>query len=457
MVHRLIAAAPAVLLLVLLGSAPPAHAGEIPLEIPAGAEAGPDFDVERATQAYLALLSPEQRQRSDAYFEGGYALLVVSFAYGLAVAWLLLGTRLSARMRGLAERAARGRNLRVALYAAQYVALTAALSFPLTVYQGFFREHAYGLATQTFGAWMGDQLKSLVIGVIFGALAVTVLYAVIRRFPRTWWLGGAGAGVLLLALGILIAPVWIAPLFNDYRPLEPGPVRASILSMARANGVPADDVYWFDASRQTTRISANVSGLMGTTRISLNDNLLERTARPEIEAVMGHELGHYVLNHVWRAVLLLGLVLVTGLALSRWAYTRLLERHGQRWDLRGPADPAGFPLLAAILSVYFFVMTPVTNSITRVAEAEADIFGLNAARQPDGFARVAIRLSDYRKLDPGPLEEILFYDHPSGRARVEMAMRWKAEHLDEASRATRTPAGTGGAGAPASGNAPGHD
>lgn len=443
MMHRLTIVAVAVALLVLAPGMAPAHAGEVALEIPAGAQAGPDFDVERATQAYLALLSPEERERSDAYFEGGYALLVVSFAYGLAVAWLLLGTRLSARMRRLAERVAGGRNLQVALYAAQYVALTAVLSFPLTVYQGFFREHAYGLATQSFGAWMGDQLKSLVIGVVFGALALVLLYAVIRRFPRTWWLGGAGAGVSLIALGVLIAPVWIAPLFNDYRPLEPGPVRASILSMARANGVPADDVYWFDASRQTTRISANVSGLLGTTRISLNDNLLERTSRPEIEAVMGHELGHYVLSHVWRAVLLLGLVLVVGLVLGRWAFTRLLERHGQRWDVRGPADPAGFPLLVAILSVYFFVMTPVTNSITRVAEAEADIFGLNAARQPDGFARVAMRLSDYRKIDPGPIEEVLFYDHPSGRARVEMAMRWKAEHLEEAAQAASAAPGTG--------------
>jgi STE24 endopeptidase len=97
--------------------------------------------------------------------------------------------------------------------------------------------------------------------------------------------------------------------------------------------------------------------------------------------------------------------------------------------VRGQSDPAGLPLLLAVVSVYFFAMTPVTNSMMRTNESQADIFGLNVARQPDGFARVAIRLSDYRKLDPGPLEEIFFYDHPSGRARVEMCMRWKAEQL----------------------------
>jgi STE24 endopeptidase len=413
------------------GSAAPVHE-PVTLEIPPGAEAGPDFEVERATEAYLGLLTPEQRERSDAYFEGGYVLLLVDLLYGLAMAWLLLRTRLSARMRNRADRVTGNPFLRAMLYGAQYVVVTAVLAFPLALYVGFFREHAYGLATQTLGAWLVDELKELVIGVIFVSLGVGVLYAVIRRFPRNWWLGGAIAAVAMLVLSLVIAPVLLAPLFNDYQPLEPGPLRESILSMARGNGVPSDDVYWFDASRQTTRISANVSGLFGTTRISLNDNLLRRTAPEEIEAVMGHEMGHYLLGHVWAMLISIGLLLVVGLAVGQWAFARLIDKYGQRWDVRGQSDPAGLPLLAAIVSVYFFVITPVTNSIVRESESEADIFGLNVARQPDGFARVAIRLSDYRKLDPGPLEEIIFYDHPSGRARVEMSMRWKAEQLRRA-------------------------
>jgi STE24 endopeptidase len=406
-----------------------AVAAPVTLEVPAAAQAGPDFDVERATRAYLDLLAPEQRARSNAYFEGGYVLLAVDFIYALVIAWLLLSTRLSARMRDLAGRLVKGPNLRVALYAVQYIVLVALLTFPLTWYEGFHREHAYGLATQTLGPWLVDQLKGLAIAVVMGTVGLVILYAVIRRFPRTWWAGGAIAGVALLMLMILIAPVYLAPMFNRYQPLEPGPVRDSVLSMARGNGVPADDVYWFDASRQTTRISANVSGLFGTTRISLNDNLLRRTAPQEIEAVMGHELGHYVLSHVWSLVVSLGLILVIGLAFTRWALRRLIARRGERWDVRAESDPAGLPLLAAIVTTYFFVMTPVTNSIVRTNESHADIFGLNVARQPDGFARVAVRLAEYRKLEPGPLEEIVFYDHPSGYARVKMSMRWKAEQL----------------------------
>jgi STE24 endopeptidase len=200
--------------------------------------------------------------------------------------------------------------------------------------------------------------------------------------------------------------------------------------MARANDIPSDDVYWFDASRQTTRISANVSGALGTTRISLNDNLLNRTAPEEVEAVMAHEMGHYILNHGRELVTQIGLVLAVGFAFVAWSFNKALNRWGQNWGIRNVGDTAGLPLFAAVLSVYFFVVTPITNSIIRVAEAEADNYGINVSGQPDGFARVAMRLSEYRKISPGPVERIIFYDHPSGYDRVHMAMTWKAEHQD---------------------------
>jgi len=276
----------------------PADAASVVLEIPDDAKAGRGFDVDEATDAYINLLSAEDRARSDAYMEGGYWLQLWGFVYGLGVAWLLLGTRLSARMRNLSERIGRWRWLQTFIYSVQYFLIVSLLSFPLTVYQGFFREHSYQLATQTFGAWMGDQFTGLLVGVLIGSIALTLIYGVIRKATNTWWVWGAGVSVLLLTFVVLISPVYISPLFNDYQALEEGPIRASIMSMAHANGIPADDVYWFDASRQSTRISANVSGLLGTTRISLNDNLLNRTSIEEIEAVMAHEMGHLVIRRV---------------------------------------------------------------------------------------------------------------------------------------------------------------
>jgi STE24 endopeptidase len=194
----------------------------------------------------------------------------------------------------------------------------------------------------------------------------------------------------------------------------------------------------FDASRQTKRVSANVSGLAGTMRISLNDNLLNRCSLAEIEAVMAHEIGHYVLNHVYKTLLFFGVVIVVGFAFLGWAFERVRAGKGAGWGVRDVGDPAGLPLALILLSVYFFLLTPALNSWTRMEEAEADLFGVNASGQPDGEAAVDLKLGEYRKLDPSPLEEALFYDHPSGRSRITMAMQWKAEHLADArANATR--------------------
>jgi STE24 endopeptidase len=389
------------------------------------------FDPEAATQAYMAQLSPEARAKSDAYFEGGYWLILWGALYGLGVAWLLLGTGLSARMRDLAEKLTRFKSLQTAIYSVQYIILTAILGFPLSLYQDFFREHQYGLSNQNFGQWMGDQFKGLLVGLILGTLALIIVYAVIRKVQRSWWLWGA---VVLIVFGVFsatIAPVYIAPLFNTYKALPDSPLKAQILSMARANGIPADNVYEFNASKQSKRISANVSGMFGTTRISLNDNLLNRSTPAEIKAVMGHEMGHYVLNHVYKGIAFFGIIIVIGFALVQGAFGKLHARYGVRWGIRDVADVAGLPLLIALFSVYMFLMTPVTNTLTRTTEAEADAFGLNAAREPDGFARAALQLSEYRKMHPGPVEEFIFFDHPSGWNRIHRAMIWKAEHIND--------------------------
>ena len=394
----------------------------------ASAAAQPRLDPDASTRAYLDRLSPEEKARSDAYFEGGYWMNLSAFLYGLGVAWLLLSTGLSRRIRDFAAERSRRRALRTAIYAFAYIVLTTFLTFPLTLYDGFFREHRYGLSNQTFGPWLKDRAIGLAVVLVVLVPLLVLLYAVLRRAPRTWWLWCAVTSFLAFNVVVLAAPVYIMPLFNEYRALSDTELRDEILRMARASGVPADEVYQFDASRQSKRISANVSGIAGTTRISLNDNLLNGTSPPEIRAVMAHEMGHYVLNHpLW---LPLAIALVLGL--GYWAVNRLFgrfqRRHGERWGVRDLADPAGLPLALAIFSVVMLLLSPVRNTIVRVAENQADAFGLDAAREPHGFASVSMRLARYRKIEPGAVEEIIFYDHPSGRARVERAMRWLAEH-----------------------------
>ena len=396
--------------------------------------AGPAFDVRAAVDTYLAKMPPAQRARSDAYFEGGYWLQLWDFVSTLFVMWLLLRFRWSARMRDLAERLTRFRPLQTALYWVQFIVVVTLLTFPMSLYEGYFREHKYGLLNQTFGPWMRDQAVGLGVGVVLGAILLVPLFGLVRRLGRNWWVWGAIVMMVFVAFVSLIAPVYISPLFNKYTTLTDARIKDPILSMARANGIPARDVYEFDASKQSNRVSANVSGFAGTLRISLNDNLLKRCTLPEIETTMGHEMGHYVLNHAYKGLVMFGVVIVIGFAFLNWGINYGLARWGGEWDVRGITDVAVLPLAMIVFSVYMFAMTPVTNTISRNMEFEADMYGLNAAQQPDGEANVDMLLGEYRKLDPGSVEEFMFYDHPSGRTRITAAMRWKAEHPESANQ-----------------------
>ena len=399
------------------------------IQVPAEAQASPHFDATAATNAYLAQIPPDKTARSDAYFEGGYWMILWDFLYGVAIALLLLNLRWSARMRDLAERVTRFKPVQTFVYWLQYLVLTSILVFPLTVYEDYFREHKYGLATQTFGPWMGDQMKELGVNLVLGGLLAMLLFGVVRRLPRTWWIWGAVVTILFLIFTVLISPVYIVPIFNKVTRLNDPKIVDPILSMARANGIPAKDVYEIDASRQTTRMSANVSGFANTMRITLNDNLLRRASPEEIQAVMGHEMGHYVMNHIYKSIMFLSIVTVLAFVYLRWSLDWALQRWGEKWQIRGVGDTAVLPLVVLLVAIFGFVITPVMNTSTRTQEYEADMYGLNTSRQPDGFAQAAIHLGEYRKMNPGPIEEWIFFDHPSGRNRIYAAMRWKAENL----------------------------
>ena len=426
MIRKATLALVALALIALLGSA------AFAADSPSTAAASVHFDADAATAAYLATLTPAERARSDAYFEGGYWLILWDFLVGLLLAWALLAWRVSARMRDFAARLTRFRWAQTALYAIQYFVLTTLVTLPWAAYEGYVRERQYGMSNQTLPDWLGDQAKELVITLIFGVLAAVAIYAVIRKLPKSWWLWGSGVAILFLIFQIAIGPTYLEPAFNQFYPLAESPLKQRILSLARANGIPVQQVYEFDASKQTTKMSAHVSGMAGSAQISLNDNLMNRAAPEEVEAVIGHEMGHYVLNHVYKGVLALGVLVVIGFAFLSWAFGLVTLKFGARWGIHEVADVAGLPLLVALFSVYGFALTPLSNTITRSMEAEADAFGLNAVRQPDGAAQAALHLAEYRKMRPGALEEMIFFDHPSGWNRIHRAMVWKAENLSAA-------------------------
>ncbi len=389
------------------------------------------FDPVAATQAYLDTLKGAARAKSDAYFEGGYWLLLWGTLAAVLSEFLVLSTGLSARFRDWAERVAQRKFLQYMLYALPYGAFGTIVLLPWTIYTGFIREKQYDLMNLSFGGWLGEQGIAFLISTIVGALIVAMVIWGISRSPKNWWVWASGFTAAFLAFFIMVAPVFISPLFNTYTEMPKGPLRDRIVAMAASQNVPAEHIYVFDQSKQHKRISANVSGLGPTIRISLNDNLLERSTPDEVAAVMGHELGHYVLGHVWKSVIAFTLIFTLAFFIASRIVPGILARFGERWKLRGVADVAAIPVYSMVLAVFMLVTTPITKSVIRINESEADAFGLDVARAPDGFASVAMKLSEYRKIEPTSLEEILFYDHPSGKTRVSMAMQWKARHQSE--------------------------
>ena len=233
------------------------------------------------------------------------------------------------------------------------------------------------------------------------------------------------AGILAI---MVLAPVFILPLFNDYEPAPPGPMREAVVVMAKANGVPHDKIFIYDGSKQSNRYTANVAGLFGTARIAMSDTMFKQGADlAEVRAVVGHEMGHYVRAHaLWRALPIAVLAMIGFFLIDR-LFPIVARLAGAR-NVEGIADPAGYPVMAMMFAVLGLLATPVFNSVTRIGESDADTFSLERVNEPDGLAKALVKTIDYRAATPSALEETLFYSHPSVGSRVRKAMEWKARH-----------------------------
>ncbi len=404
----------------------------------AQAAAALPFDPDVATRQWLDTMGPEATARSNAYFEGTYWIQFVGPILTIIISMAMMVSGFAKGVRSWLEKTVKIYFFVVFGMALLYQVISTVLTFPFTYYVGFVREHQFGLATQEFGPWFMEQLQGAGIGIAIGSFAIAGLYMIISATKRTWWIWGTIATMAFAAIAIMLVPVYISPIFNSYTPMADGPLKASVLHMAQANGVPADNVYEFDVSRQSNRVTANVSGFASTTRISLSDTLLQRETPGGVRSVLGHEIGHYVLNHTISLLIMNAMLIAVTFALANLLFNRLSK--GERWGVRDIADAAGLPLLFAVLAFIGMVTTPINNNITRFHESQADYFGVNASREPDGFAQSALLLSEYRKMEPSPLEEWFFYDHPSGYQRIRMSMVWKAHEM----AAGRYPMGPGG-------------
>lgn len=427
-----------------------------------GRHAMESFDPAAATAAYLATMSPADTARAIAYTQGGHWLILWGFLVSMAVAFILVKSNI---LTGLRDRIEGGKSkpfLAGLVIAPVYFVLSWILSLPWALYEDWWREKSYGLNNQTWSEWLGEAAIGSAIGVVFGSIVIVLLYLLIRVARKTWWLWGAGLVGAVALFGMVLSPIYIEPIFNTYTPAPPGAVRDAVVELAHRTGTPDDKIYIYDGTKQSDRYTANVSGLFGSARVALSDAMFKKNAdMSEIRAVVGHEMGHYVHSHG-----LIGAGVLTAFAaLAFWLTQRMfpvfqgLLGAGRVRDI---SDPAGLPVLFAVLAFIGVIGTPATNTLTRLIEADADHFSMVHANEPDGMAKALIKTAEYRAPSPSLVEEFLFYDHPSVENRIRAAMDWKAAHMSGTPAAAPAPAGAasttaGPAAAPAAGQPSGKE
>ncbi|MDO9248870.1 MAG: M48 family metalloprotease [Phenylobacterium sp.] len=386
------------------------------------------FDAAAATQAYLATLPPEAHAKATAYTQGGHWVLLWAAVVAVVVAWLVLKSGVLVKVRNGVEAGKSRPWLAVAAVVVVDMLIEGLLTLPWSAYEDWWRQKSYGLTDQAFGGWAGETLLMLAISLVMTVALASGVYALMRKAPKTWWAWGGGLVAVAFMVIMVVSPVFIEPLFNTYTPAPPGPVRDTVVTMANANGVPSDKIYVYDGSKQSNRYTANVSGLFGTARIAMSDTMFKQGADlAEVKGVVGHEMGHYVHMHsIWLASAFGALALVLFFLVDR-LFAPVARLLGAR-DISGVSDPAGLPVVWIIMAVLGLLATPITSSLIRVAETDADRFSLERFNEPDGLAKALVKTIEYRAATPSKLEEVLFYDHPSVGSRVRMAMDWKAAH-----------------------------
>jgi Zn-dependent protease with chaperone function len=370
---------------------------------------------------------PEPSAEVLRYYHSGNVLWLVATGWSLLVPGLILFTGFSARLRDLAHGAVRGWFPVLAVYTILYLVTVYLLDLPLSWYQGFVRQHEFGLSNQSLGQWLGDSLKALLVMLLIGVTTIWVPYLLLRRSPRRWWLYTALAAVPFLMLALLIQPVLIAPLFDDFGPMQDKSLEADILALADRAGIDGGRVFEVDKSEDTEAVNAYVGGLFGTQRIVLWDTLLAKLDRDQVLVVMGHEMGHYVLGHIWTLLALLCAIIFASLYGVHRSLGFLLRRYRHRLGFSDPADIASLPLLVLVFSTFFLLAQPVVLAYSRHIEREADRFGLEItqANYATASAFNILQEENLAHPRPGPLYVLWRSRHPSIAERIEFANHYR--------------------------------
>jgi Zn-dependent protease with chaperone function len=381
------------------------------------------FQGEGPGPAAAQVTVPEPTPLAVRYYRSGNVLWGIGTALSLLIPALFLYTGLSARLRTLARRAGRSWLPSLMLFALLFTLVSALLGLPLAYYEGYLRQHAYGLSNQSLGKWAGDWVKGVGLGAIGLALVLWIPYLLLRRSPRRWWLYAGLATAPIATFIMIIAPVWIDPLFNDFGPMQNRVLEQRIVKLADRAGIPGSRVYQVRKSEDTKTINAYVTGLGATKRIVLWDTILAKLNPDQVAFVAAHEMGHFVLGHVAALVFLLTLLSLFSLYVVHRVAGRLIQRYHRRFGFDHLSDFASLPLLSLLATLVSLAVTPLILAFTRHQEHEADRFGLELTRDNYAAATAFVRLQQENLGVPRPGTWYMLWrgSHPSLGDRVDFA------------------------------------
>ena len=353
-----------------------------------------------------------------------YSLVFISFAYTVLALWFLVEDGRAARWRDFVQRFAPNRFMAVVYFYLFFSVLLTCIRFPLSFYSGYILDHQFGLSNETMGAWFFDLVKSKIVEIAIAGPALWLGLTIIEKFPRRWPVVLWGCLTPMIAAGIFLAPLVVDPLYNKFEPMPDVPLRAQIRELTRKAGIPDAPIFVVDKSRQTTKLNAYVTGIGSSARVVIWDNTIKKLKPDQVLAIVGHETGHYVLGHIyWGFLLSSGALLLALLTLGRYKDV-IVSRLPKRWNIQSATDLAIIPVLVLAASVLSFVGAPVDNSISRLMEHQADVYGLKITGNGPAMARTFVALSEENLSEPDPpaFIQFWFFGHPSLRERIDYAL-----------------------------------
>ncbi len=377
---------------------------------------------------------PVPSEKAMDYYNSGNILWIVNILWGIVIPALFLFTGFSAKIRNWAQKIGKKWFWIVGIYFVFFSLITFVIDLPLSYYEGFVRQHAYDLSNQTIGKWLGDSLKSLMVGIIIGFLFLWLPYLALKKSPKRWWLYVGIGTVPFLFLTLLISPIWIDPLFNDYGPMKDKALETKILALAERAGIEGSSVLEVNKSVDTKMLNAYVTGFLGTKRIVIWDNTIAKMNERELLFVLGHEMGHYLLGHIWKLIFFYSFLILVTLYVADRAAASLIGKFKHRFGFEQLSDIASLPLVILLFNLFGFILIdPIGNWFSRSIEHQSDQFGLEITKDNHNAATAFVKLQAENLSNPRPGALYILWraNHPVLGDRIDYANAYKPWEKNE--------------------------